>query len=324
MEKRMYSVFVFNVGSCSDRYCSAYDRPYGISELFDRVKSIPLLSAVDLVMTQDMTANKQEILDSIHRTGLKIASVAVDHFANPLFKQGSFSSIHEEIRRKSLEDTKAAMDFAAEIGCNIVTVWPGQDGYDYLFQADYIQERRWFTEGIKAACEYRGDITVTLEYKVKEPRTHCYVSTVGTTLLMINDIGLPNLGVAFDYGHAALGYENPAESIAILDMYGKRLSHIHINDNFAAWDDDMIVGTVHTMAYLEFFYWLSRIGYKGYITIDQFPYREDGKEAVEESTKWLDCLQSMVERADAGEISEVLKRKDAVAASRLMRKLIVG
>jgi xylose isomerase len=324
MSNNKYSVFVFNVSSCSDRYCSAYGKKYSIGEMFDRVKSIDMISAVDLVMTKEFINNKNEILESINRTGLKIASVAVDHFADPIFKQGSFSSLDKSIRDKSLEDTKLAMDFAAEVDCDIVTIWPGQDGYDYLFQADYQKERQLFTEGIKAACEYRDDITITLEYKIKEPRTHCYINTVGTTLLMINDIGYSNLGVAFDYGHSALGYENPAESIVIINSYGDRLKHIHINDNFAMWDDDMIVGTVHTVAFLEFFYWLDRLKYDGYITIDQFPYREDGKDAVNESVKWIDYLQKNIGATDNREIEEVLEKKDAILSSRLIRKLIAG
>jgi xylose isomerase len=214
------------------------------------------------------------------------------------------------------------MDFAAEVNCPIVTIWPGQDGYDYLFQADYIQERRWFTEGIKSACAHRTDIDLTLEYKIKEPRTHSYVSSAATTLLMIADCGSPNLGVVLDYGHAALGYETPAESVALLSMYGDKLRHVHINDNFGIWDDDMIVGTVHTMHYLEFFYWLERTGYHGYITIDQFPYREDGRAAVEESALWIDTLQSMIEGADQAAIATALAGKDAIAASRVMRSII--
>lgn len=324
MGERKYSVFLSNVGSCSDRYCPAYDRPFGYSELFDRAKSIDLLSGVDLVLTKDALENKGEILESIARTGLAVVSVAVDHFTDPLYKQGSFSSVDASVRTKAVRDTERAMDFAAELGCPLVTIWPGQDGYDYLFQADYIQERRWFTDGVRAACAYRRDVTVTLEYKLKEPRTHCYVSGVGTALLMIADCGAENLGVAFDYGHAALGYETPGESVALLSMYGDKLRHVHINDNFAQWDDDMIVGTVHTLHFLEFFYWLRKTGYRGYLTIDQFPYREDGREAVAESARWLDALEGAAERIDPAEIAAVLGRKDAVASSRLMRSMLFG
>ena len=70
-----------------------------------------------------------------------------------------------------------------------------------------------FQDALRELCDYRKDITLTLEYKIKEPRTHSYLSTVGSTLLMINTIDKDNLGIALDYGHAALGYESPAEAV---------------------------------------------------------------------------------------------------------------
>jgi L-rhamnose isomerase len=155
--------------------------------------------------------------------------------------------------------------------------------------------------------EYNKDIDITLEYKLKEPRTHSYISTVGTTLLMLNDINCDNAGIALDYGHAALGYETPAEAVAMCHMYGNRLKHIHINDNYRLWDDDMIVGSVHTLEYLEFIYWLRKTNYKGYITLDQFPYREDGRDAVNESAVWLDWLESLIDNADSEKIEAVLR-----------------
>ena len=208
--KRKYSVFIFNVASCNDRYCSAYGREFSIEEMFDRVKSIPELSAVDLVMNKLFIENKDAVRENLKRTGLKVASVAVDTFANPIYQQGSLSSIDPKIRSKAIEDAKASIDFAQELGCKTVTLWPGQDGYDYIFQADYIKERTLFSDALAQLCEYNKDIDITLEYKIKEPRTHCYISTIGSTLLMINTIGAKNLGVALDYGHAALGYESPA------------------------------------------------------------------------------------------------------------------
>ncbi len=324
MAKRKYSVFLGNVGSCSDRYCPGYDRPFTIGELFDRAKSIELISAVDLVLTPDVKTKLDEVRAGIARTGLKVASVMVDAFNHPDFKQGSLSNVDPKIRERSLADLKFAIDFAAEIGCPTACTWPGQDGYDYLFQADYEQERRWFAEGVAAACRHNEKVTLTLEYKPKEPRTHCYIGHVGTTLLMINEIGAKNLGIAFDYGHAFLGYENPSESVAIMKMYGDRMKHVHINDNFTLWDDDLIVGSVHTLNYLEFLYWTRRTGYDGYFTMDQFPYREDGKSAVEESVKWLDALESALDSFGMEEITAVIKKKDAIASSRMMRKMLFG
>lgn len=322
--KLAYSVFLGNVGNCFDRYCREYSAPFTLEELFTRASEIPNLTAVDLVMDHDLMARREEIKAHLARTGLKVGSLAVDTFANPLYKKGSLSSTDKAVRDAALADSKAVMDFAAEIGCPIVTLWPGQDGYDYIFAADYIKERQLFADGVEELCRYRPEITVTLEYKLKEPRTHSYISTVGATLLMIEKIGLPNLGIALDYGHAALGYETAAEAVAMCKMYGDRLKHIHINDNYRLWDDDMIVGSVHTLEYLEFFWWLKRTGYEGYLVIDQFPYREDGKDAVAESADWLDALQEVAERISDEEAEAVIAKRDGVAASRFMRKILFG
>ena len=321
---RKYSVFISNVGSCMDRYCAGYGRNFSIEELFERVKSIPLLSAVDIVLTKEFKENLGVVKECLSKTGLELASVAVDTFANPIYQKGSFANVDSKIRTQAIEDAKFAIDFAAEMGCEIVTLWPGQDGYDYLFQADYIKERTLFQDALRELCEYNKNITITLEYKMKEPRTHSYISTVGSTLLMLNEIGCENAGIALDYGHAALGYETPAEAVAMCKMYGDRLKHIHINDNYRLWDDDMIVGSVHTLEYLEFIYWLRRTGYSGYMTLDQFPYREDGRDAVDESAKWLDALEAVIDKADMEEIASVIEKNNAVDSSRLMRKILLG
>ena len=319
-----YSVFLGNVGNCYDRYCPEYSKPFSMQELFERAASIEKLDAVDLVMDWNMINKKSEIKQLLEKTGLKVGSLAVDTFANPLYKKGSLSSTVAEVRDRAIEDSKNVIDFAEEIGCPIVTLWPGQDGYDYIFAADYIKERQLFADGVEELCKYNPDITITLEYKIKEPRTHSYISTVGATLLMIEKINLPNLGIALDYGHAALGYETPAEAVAMCKMYGNRLKHIHINDNYRLWDDDMIVGSVHTLEYLEFFYWLKKTGYDGYLVIDQYPYREDGKDAVSESAEWLDVLQKIADRIDEDELKNVLTKRDGVTSSKYMRKLLFG
>lgn len=317
-----YSVFISNVASCSDRYCGAYGRKFSIEEMFERVKSIDSIKAVDIVLTEEFKDNIETVKECIRKSGLELASVAVDTFANPIFQKGSLSSIDEKVRRQAIDDAKFAVDFAKEMGCKIVTLWPGQDGYDYMFAADYIKERTLFTDALREICEYDKDVVVTLEYKLKEPRTHSYISTVGTTLLMLNDIGCENAGIALDYGHAVLGYENPAESVAICKMYGDRLKHIHINDNYGVWDDDMIVGSINTITYLEFLYWLKKTDYKGYITFDQFPYREDGRDAVAESAEWMTYLIELVDKADSCEIERVIATGSPIEASKLIRKMM--
>ena len=64
--------------------------------------------------------------------------------------------------------------------------------------------------------------------------------------------------------------EYAPEAAALLASYGK-LDYLHLNDNYHSWDDDMMVGSVHLVEYLELVYWLKRVDYKGWLTLDIFP-----------------------------------------------------
>jgi xylose isomerase len=322
---RKYSVFLGNVGTCNDRHCPQYsEKKFSLEEKFERVASIDLMTGVDLVADKEMVDNYNKVKKALKNTGLKAVSIVVDLFGSPLWKQGSFSSVWPEVRKQAREDTKRTMDFAEELGCEFITIWPGQDGFDYMFQADYMQERTWFADGVREACRYKPNIGIALEYKIREPRTHNYINTVGNTILTVKEVSEPNCGIAMDIGHAFFAYENSAESVALMKKWGGNLMHIHINDNYSYADDDLIVGSNRTIEYLEFIYWLRKTGYNGWFTMDQFPYREDGKEAVQESVYWLDKLEKVIDKADSKEIDDVIAKKDAVLANKLMRKLVWG
>lgn len=321
--KRKYSVFLGNVGNSFDRHCPRYsDRQFSISELFDRVASIDKITGVDLAAHTDLLENLAEVRTAIANSGLKVVSIVVDLFAQPRWKQGSFSAISSDIRQQALTETCRVKDLAAEFGTDFITIWPGQDGYDYHFQADYAQERTWFADGVREACRYRPEIGIALEYKIREPRTHNYINTIGNTILTVKEVDQANCGMAFDIGHAFFAGENAAESVALMHKWDGNLMHLHMNDNFGAADDDLIVGSVRTIEYLEFIYWLRKTGYDGWFTMDQFPYREDGRDAVAESTEWLDLMEGIIDQADMNEIEAVLSQKNAVAANQLARKLI--
>jgi len=321
-----YSVILSNVGSCSDRYVTGgYAEPFTISELFERTSKIPQVTGVELVGTWHVTdSNVKELKGHLEHYGLKLVSIIPDHFGQMKWKYGSFAAKDPAIRREAVAHTKEMIDAAVELGGNLISLWPGQDGYDYLFQADYIEERDWFAEGLKEASLYRPDVRISLEYKPKEPRTHSYLSTAAMSILMAQETGADNVGVTIDFGHALNAYETPAESVALLKKYGNRLFHVHMNDNFRHWDDDMIVGSVHTIETLEFFYWLKRTGYDGWLSIDQYPYREDGLEAVREGVNAMEAFVRLVGAIPSGEIEALLKSGKSPEITAYLRKLLLS
>ena len=40
-----------------------------------------------------------------------------------------------------------------------------------------------------------------IEYKPNEPRAHCFIGTVGKTLLLDGKVDKPNVGAMIDVGH---------------------------------------------------------------------------------------------------------------------------
>lgn len=320
-----YSVILSNVGSSADRYLTTgYNRPFTIPELFARVKQIPQVTGVELIGTWHVTeSNVAELKMHLEENELKLVSIIPDHFGQMKWKNGSFAAKDSAIRREAVAHAKEMIDAAVELGGDLISLWPGQDGYDYLFQSDYIQERDWFSEGIKEVCAYRPDVRISLEYKMKEPRTHSLLSTAATSLLIAQEVGTANVGVTIDFGHSLNAYETPAESVALLRKYGNKLFHVHMNDNFRHWDDDMIVGSIHTIETLEFFYWLKRTEYNGWLSIDQYPYREDSLEAVREGVNAMEAFANLIERIPAGELDSLIREGQAPQITAYLRRLLL-
>ena len=103
--------------------------------------------------------------------------------------------------------------------------------------------------------------------------------------------------MTLDTGHAFVAGENMAESAVFLSDYGRRLFHLHFNDNYRSWDDDMIVGSVHLVEFIELLFWLREIGYEGWYSMDQYPYREDGQGALRSSVEFLQGIEALLDEA---------------------------
>ncbi len=314
--------------SCADRYCLS---GYGgggtnIEEMMTLASGVPDLNGVELVGNWHINDDNVDKMKKLSiENDLEICMVAVDLWTQAKWGKGSLTAQDPKTRKAAVAEIKKAMDWAAYVNCPYIDVWPGQDGYDYYFQADYIKAWDWMVQGIKEVSDYRNDVKVLIEYKPKEPRNHCFLSTVGKTILLLEEVGSENVKVLLDTGHASSGFENPAESIALLKWRDKNyLEYLHFNDNYHLWDDDMLVGSVHLPELVEILYWLKRTEYSGWLTLDIFPYREDGVGAATESILWLKSVFNKIDTIGMSRIDEVLSANDGVESTRFLRKFFLG
>jgi len=321
--KRKYSVILGNLGNTRDRFCSGYkDNPDSFTML-KRAAKIPHVTGIELVGTWDIRPdNVREMKKLLSELGLECVSIIPDLFADKRFWKGSYSATDPKVRRYAMDYTRKMCDIAGELGCPMLNIWPGQDGYDYLLCADYERERTWLCAAIAKLAREFPRLRFSLEYKPKEPRTHSYLARMADTLLLAQETGRPNVGVTIDTGHAFVGGENVGEAIVLAKRAGQKLFHMHFNDNHAMWDDDMIVGTVHSVCYIEMLYWLDRCGYTGWLSMDQYPYREEATDAIGESILWLRQFDRILQK-HRKEIDSLVTGNDAVATSSFLRQILV-
>ncbi|HVO40090.1 MAG TPA: sugar phosphate isomerase/epimerase family protein [Spirochaetia bacterium] len=319
-----YSVVLGNLGNTCDRFLSTGYKEQPPKETMIRLASeIPGLTGVELVGTWDITPqNVDEIGGLLSKYGLSCVSIIPDHFSQKRWGRGAFVSRDPAIRAQALDETMTAAGLARKLGCPLINLWPGQDGYDYPFQSDYRRERRWMIEAVGAAARAFPDLRFSLEPKAREPRTHSCMARIADTLLVARETGLPNVGVTIDTGHVLAAGENMAEASALLTDFGNRLYHLHFNDNYRSWDDDMIVGSVHFVEFVELLFWLRETGYAGWYSMDQYPYREDGQAAIRRSIEFLMGIEGMLDDGAVRELRSIVARGDPVESTGWIRSRI--
>jgi len=293
--------------------------------MFQRASQVKDLKGVELVGNWHLNDdNFGYIKETLQKYNLEVCMMVPDLWTQAKWGKGSFASRDKNIREAAVREVKKVMDMAAEIGCDKVDVWLGQDGFDYSFQGDFLEDWNNIVECTRQVANHRSDIKVCIEYKLKEPRTHCYINSAAKALLLINEIQKENVGILLDVGHSIAASENPAEAAALISRYKGKLFYIHLNDNYRFWDDDMMFGAVNIPVLMEFLYWIEVIGYDDYYTLDIFPYREDGIKAAEESIEWIKALKGLIAKVGKDRIKKIIEEGDATQSLRMVREAITG
>lgn len=317
------SVILGNLGNTCDRFLSSgYKEQLPKEEMIRQAAEIEGVTGIELVGSWDVTReNVQEMKALLRQNHLRCVSIIPDHFAQKRWGKGAFTSRDPEIRRQAVELTKEMIDCAVILECPLINLWPGQDGYDYAFQGEFDKAPLYLIEAIRECADYNKEIRISLEYKAKEPRTHSYMARASDTLLLALETGRENVGVTIDTGHSFAAGENAAEAAAML-LRHQKLFHMHFNDNYRSWDDDMIVGSVHLVEYIELLYWLKALNYSGYYSMDQYPYREDGKAAIAASVAYVAGLSAKVDKFGLETFRRIISSGSPTEMHAMVRRLL--
>ena len=240
-------------------------------DVLERAARVESLSAVDLNYPDHLEGHTEtEITDKLHSLDISLNGFAMRYYSNPGFKIGAFTNPDEKVRREAIDLTKKGLDSLAKCGGSLMTLWMGQDGFDYSFQADYDRLWNYTIEAIREVAEHNPAIDISIEYKPNEPRSFSLMPDVATTLLAVKEVDRKNTGVTLDFAHVLYADEMPAYAATLIQRHS-RLLGVHLNDGYGKRDDGLMVGTVHPIQTIELLYVLDRIGYDAAIYFDTFP-----------------------------------------------------
>jgi len=291
------------LGKTKDRFHD-YNTPLDLEGKFRSLSGIEGYDGLEIVYPYEVS-DPAAVKQLMEKYGVSLAAINVNVKGEPEFRNGGVSSPDPRVRGKAVNFIKEAKDFAAEVGAGKVTCCPLGDGYEFSFQVDYAEYWNNLIESFREAGTHKPEIPLYIEYKPSETRAKCFVNDTAKTILLLNEVNAPNMGITLDFGHSIYGNENAAEAVLLAHRSPYHL-YVHINDNDARWDWDFFTGSKHMLEYIEFLYYLRKIGYNDYLTSDTSPTRWPIKDMFEINSRVTRKIWKLLDTIDTGEFERLI------------------
>ena len=322
MKKQEFGAGIWHFATYLDRYATdGYGEPRSVIKAIELAGKVTDLSYVDINYPYfGGEFSNEQIKKALDKAGLKVIGITPEIYTRE-FSKGAFTNPDPGVRKRAHELITEACEAVRFFDASYVKLWPGQDGWDYPFQVDHKSIWKNSMDGVGNLATENSDLKFVIEYKPREPRVKMIYDSMTRTLLGIEQIGLPNIGVLLDFGHAIYGGESAADSAQLAIDHG-RLFGMDVNDNYRSWDDDLLAGSLHPMELFEFFYVLRKNNWQGVWQLDQFPFREDSVEMANMAIDFLKSVDKALDDLDYDALSKAQANHDAMGALKIAQKAL--
>lgn len=288
----------------------------------DIIQALETLSKIDGITSVDLNFPEhfenhslQSIQTTLSNTGLEVNGLALRFRSQ--FVNGELGNKDSKTSMEAFQLCCDAADVCRDLGGKVLTIWLGYDGFDYPFQVNYLETWNQVKDYFSKLADYAPDLKISIEYKPFQPRAYSLIDSVGLSLLMVNEIGKPNVGVTLDYCHMLMKHENPGFGLCLVAKQNK-LYGVHINDGYGLNDDGLMVGTASFLQTLEFVYYLKKFQYQDAIYFDTFPVRENPYEEIKQNVKLINKIYNLVDQIGLERIETIIEKNDGIAATQLL------
>lgn len=208
------------------------------------------------------------VREALDETGLKVSNVnantAMVLWPQPLPEvvfEPSLSHHDPAVRARRLACVDAALDLAAAVGAETVSVTSGRPETDHPPEAS----AAWFVESLGEVCARAADrgLKIGIEF---EPGLVVENST--ETKAIIDAVGHPALGANLDLGHAICAGEDP---VAAIERLAGRIWNVHLEDIKARKHYHLVPGD-GDVDFPRLIGALEQVGYDRFVTVELYTF----------------------------------------------------
>jgi sugar phosphate isomerase/epimerase len=219
---------------------------------------------------------KRAIRDALSRNKLAISNVNafMMHAVNDprqKYWHPSWIEPDKHYRQIRIDHTKRALTLARELGAPSITTEPGgpvEPG------ASWQAALKLFVEMIKPVAEHAEKEKVLL---LVEPEPGLLIETADQFLEFMQHIDSPAVGMNFDVGHSYCVSDDPATTIPRVAKY---IKHFHLEDIAATRVHQHLIPGEGAIDFKSTLQAIAALDYKGWITVELYPYAENPDEAA--------------------------------------------
>jgi sugar phosphate isomerase/epimerase len=201
------------------------------------------------------------LLRALERSGMGIAC----HL--PTFV--STADLTPGLRDASLNEVLASLEVAADLDPLRIVLHPSHMGGIAGFVRDRVT--RYAMESLDSIVARADSLGVCLCIENMFPKNGLFFNPKDFVAIFER---FPGLRLTLDTGHAHLMGKGVAKTLEFIDLFGDRLGHVHVSDNFGTQDNHLPVGT-GTIDFPTIIKALRGVKYDGTITLEVFSRDRD-------------------------------------------------
>ena len=181
------------------------------------------------------------------------------------------------VRKQRITHTAACIEMASELGARTISLQPGGP----LVGQSVDSALDLYAEGISQLLPHaeRRGVTLTVE-----PEPGLLIETSRQCREFIARIAHPHLRMNADLGHFFCVGEDPA---AVIESCADIIAHIHVEDIAANRVHQHLIPGTGAIDFGAIFQAIEKVGYKGWVTVELYPYETTAEDAALQAMKFL-------------------------------------